>query len=206
MPHAELLFTQRLRSVTWRVRQWARHDLTLVGRCKVAKQVLASCFTYHSQFLPAPPRGDASHPQPHHRLGAGNRPSRGFSRHLWAGGCSAGVGGRVLCLSLRPSLCQGRASLWRLAFDLRDSAAGSRRLQRPQWFALVVASPPGRALVAFWHVGHVHAWHLVAQPLVRAAIVCILTPDTRCRARVGWLYVYFVFQSDPVTSPEASRQ
>ena len=54
MPHAQLLFTQRLQSITWRVRQWAQHDLTLHGRCEVARQVLASCFTYHCQFLPVP--------------------------------------------------------------------------------------------------------------------------------------------------------
>ena len=54
MPHAQQLYSQRLRSVTWRVRQWAQHDLTLQGRCEVARQVLASCFTYHCQFLPVP--------------------------------------------------------------------------------------------------------------------------------------------------------
>ena len=54
MPFAEQLFTQRSASITWRVRQWAQHDLTLQGRCEVARQVLASCFTYHVQFLPVP--------------------------------------------------------------------------------------------------------------------------------------------------------
>lgn len=54
LPFAERLYTQRLSSITWRVRQWAQHDLTLHGRCEVARQVLASCFTYHCQFLPVP--------------------------------------------------------------------------------------------------------------------------------------------------------
>jgi len=55
MSHAQQLYTERLRSVTWRVRQWAQHHLSLQGRCEVAKQVLASTFTYHCQFLPVPP-------------------------------------------------------------------------------------------------------------------------------------------------------
>jgi exonuclease III len=53
-PHAAALYTQRLQTVTWRVRQWARQDLTYLGRCAVAKQVLASCLTYHTQFVPVP--------------------------------------------------------------------------------------------------------------------------------------------------------
>ena len=55
---------------------------------------------------------------------------RVVSRGICGMGGLEGVGGRVLCLSFRPSLCQGRASFWRLTFDLRDSVAGSTRLQR----------------------------------------------------------------------------
>jgi hypothetical protein len=46
--HAPRLFRQRLQTITWRVRQWAQYDLTLLGRCEVAKQVLASCLAYHA--------------------------------------------------------------------------------------------------------------------------------------------------------------
>ncbi len=53
-PHAAALYTQRLQTITWRVRQWARQDLTYLGRCAVAKQVMASCLTYHAQFVPLP--------------------------------------------------------------------------------------------------------------------------------------------------------
>jgi hypothetical protein len=53
-PHAATLFTQRLQTITWRVRQWARQNLTYLGRCAVARQVLASCLTYHAQFVPVP--------------------------------------------------------------------------------------------------------------------------------------------------------
>jgi hypothetical protein len=52
--HAAALFTQRLQTITWRVRQWARQDLTYLGRCAVARQVMASCLTYHAQFVPVP--------------------------------------------------------------------------------------------------------------------------------------------------------
>jgi hypothetical protein len=51
-PHAAALYTQRLQTISWRVRQWARQDLTYVGRCAVARQVMASCLTYHVQFVP----------------------------------------------------------------------------------------------------------------------------------------------------------
>ena len=51
---AEQLYEQRLRSITYRVRQWSKHDLTLLGRCEVARQVLASCLVYHVQFVPVP--------------------------------------------------------------------------------------------------------------------------------------------------------
>jgi hypothetical protein len=53
-PHAAALYTQRLQTITWRVRQWAQQDLTYLGRCAVAKQVMASCLTYHTQFVPVP--------------------------------------------------------------------------------------------------------------------------------------------------------
>ena len=53
-PHAAALFTQRLQTITWRVRQWARQELTYLGRCAVARQVMASCLTYHAQFVPIP--------------------------------------------------------------------------------------------------------------------------------------------------------
>jgi hypothetical protein len=48
------LFEQRLRSITHRVRHWSRLKLTLLGRCEVARQVLASCLVYHAQFVPVP--------------------------------------------------------------------------------------------------------------------------------------------------------
>ena len=53
-PHAAALYTQRLQTISWRVREWARQDLTYVGRCAVARQVMASCLTYHVQFVPVP--------------------------------------------------------------------------------------------------------------------------------------------------------
>ena len=53
---AEQLFEQRLHSIGYRARQWAKHDLTLLGRCEVARQVLASCLGYHAQFVPVPER------------------------------------------------------------------------------------------------------------------------------------------------------
>jgi hypothetical protein len=51
---AELLYTQRLHTITWRIRQWAKHNLSYLGRCEVARQVLASCLCYHAQFVPVP--------------------------------------------------------------------------------------------------------------------------------------------------------
>ena len=35
---------------------WSRYNLTLLGRCEVARQVLASCLVYHAQFVPIPER------------------------------------------------------------------------------------------------------------------------------------------------------
>ena len=54
MEHAGQLYRQRLRAITWRVRQWSQCNLTLLGRCEVARQVLAACVTYHAQFVPVP--------------------------------------------------------------------------------------------------------------------------------------------------------
>jgi hypothetical protein len=53
---AEQLFEQRLRSIGHRARAWSRYDLSLLGRCEVARQVLASCLVYHAQFVPVPDR------------------------------------------------------------------------------------------------------------------------------------------------------
>ena len=53
---ADQLFEQRLRSIGHRVRTWSRYNLTLLGRCEVARQVLASCLVYHAQFVPVPER------------------------------------------------------------------------------------------------------------------------------------------------------
>ena len=53
---ADQLYEQRLSSITFRVKQWSKHDLTLIGRCEVARQVLASCLVYHTQFVPMPDR------------------------------------------------------------------------------------------------------------------------------------------------------
>ena len=55
MPHAQQLYTRKLQSLTWRVRRWSRQRLTLLGKCEVARQSLAPCFTYHAQFVPVPP-------------------------------------------------------------------------------------------------------------------------------------------------------
>jgi hypothetical protein len=51
---AEQLFEQRLRSIGYRARTWSRYNLSLLGRCEVARQVLASCLVYHAQFVPVP--------------------------------------------------------------------------------------------------------------------------------------------------------
>jgi hypothetical protein len=48
---AQKLYTERLKTITWRIRHWARYKLTMVGRCEVAKQVLASSLAYHVQFV-----------------------------------------------------------------------------------------------------------------------------------------------------------
>jgi hypothetical protein len=53
---ADQLFEQRLRSIGHRARAWSRYNLTLLGRCEVARQVLASCLVYHAQFVPIPER------------------------------------------------------------------------------------------------------------------------------------------------------
>jgi hypothetical protein len=51
---ANQLFEQRLHSIGLRAKQWARYDLTLLGRCEVARQVMASCLVYHAQFVRVP--------------------------------------------------------------------------------------------------------------------------------------------------------
>lgn len=51
---AERTFQQRLGSMTYRARMWSQHKLTLIGRCEVARQVMASCLAYHAQFVPVP--------------------------------------------------------------------------------------------------------------------------------------------------------
>ena len=51
-----LQMVECLGSITFRTRQWSKHDLTLIGRCEVARQVLASCLVYHTQFVPVPAR------------------------------------------------------------------------------------------------------------------------------------------------------
>ena len=51
---ADQVFEQRLRSIGHRARAWSRYNLTLLGRCEVARQVLASCLVYHTQFVPVP--------------------------------------------------------------------------------------------------------------------------------------------------------
>ena len=51
---AEQLFEQRLHSIGFRAKQWGRYELTLLGRCEVARQVMASCLVYHAQFIGVP--------------------------------------------------------------------------------------------------------------------------------------------------------
>ena len=51
---AEELFVRRLAAVTHSVRQWARYDLTRLGRVEVARQVLTAALCFHAQFLPVP--------------------------------------------------------------------------------------------------------------------------------------------------------
>ena len=69
---AEQLFEQRLRSITHRVRHWSRLNLTLLGRCEVARQVLASCLVYHAQFMPVPAHLMSPAAAPHQGLHAGH--------------------------------------------------------------------------------------------------------------------------------------
>ena len=69
---AEQLFEQRLGSITHRARLWSRYDLSLLGRCEVARQVLASCLVYHAQFVPVPERIMAPAAAPHQSLHAGH--------------------------------------------------------------------------------------------------------------------------------------
>lgn len=52
---ASALYGKKLKSVCARIRHWARHRLSLVGRLHVAKQVLASTIAYHATFLAPPP-------------------------------------------------------------------------------------------------------------------------------------------------------
>lgn len=49
------LYQSKLRAICGRIRHWSRHDLSLLGRAHVAKQVLASTLSYHATFLPPPP-------------------------------------------------------------------------------------------------------------------------------------------------------
>lgn len=51
---ARRLYTQRLQSIAYRVHLWSKHALSMQGRCEVAKQVLASCLSYHQQFVQPP--------------------------------------------------------------------------------------------------------------------------------------------------------
>mgnify|MGYP001807816805 CR=1 FL=1 len=53
---ADELHQQRQHSIGHRACTWGRYDLTLLGRCEVARQVLASCLVYHAQFVPVPER------------------------------------------------------------------------------------------------------------------------------------------------------
>ena len=51
---ADRMYGQRLQLIAWRVKLWSQHNLTLQGRLEVAKQVLASCLSYHQQFVQPP--------------------------------------------------------------------------------------------------------------------------------------------------------
>ena len=51
---AAQVFQQRLSSITHRVCVWSRYNLSLLGRCEVARQVMASCLVYHAQFVSIP--------------------------------------------------------------------------------------------------------------------------------------------------------
>jgi hypothetical protein len=48
------MFAKRLSGVQFRVSNWARFDLSYLGRLHVAKQVLASTLYYHATFVPPP--------------------------------------------------------------------------------------------------------------------------------------------------------
>ena len=48
------MFAKRRAGVQFRVRSWARFDLSYLGRLHVAKQVLASSLYYHAMFVPPP--------------------------------------------------------------------------------------------------------------------------------------------------------
>ena len=51
---ADRVYSQRLQLIAWRVKHWSKHNLSLQGRQEVAKQVLASCLSYHEQFVQPP--------------------------------------------------------------------------------------------------------------------------------------------------------
>ena len=51
---ADRMYGQRLQLIAWRVKLWSKHNLSLQGRLEVAKQVLASCLSYHQQFVQPP--------------------------------------------------------------------------------------------------------------------------------------------------------
>ena len=51
---ADRMYGQRLQLIAWRVKLWSKHSLSLHGRLEVAKQVLASCLSYHQQFVQPP--------------------------------------------------------------------------------------------------------------------------------------------------------
>jgi len=48
------MYASKLKAICARVRHWSRHQLSLLGRAHVAKQVLASTVSYHATFLPPP--------------------------------------------------------------------------------------------------------------------------------------------------------
>ena len=52
---AKAMFAKRRAGVFLRVRNWARFDLSYLGRVHVAKQVLANTFCYHATFVAPPP-------------------------------------------------------------------------------------------------------------------------------------------------------
>ena len=48
------MYDSKLKAICARIRHWSRHNLSLLGRAHVAKQVLASTVSYHATFLPPP--------------------------------------------------------------------------------------------------------------------------------------------------------